>query len=72
MSYRFRSKEEREIEEAVQSTIMYANFAGHLQGPHSKPGEAVKAMPEETRELLRKVKPEHLQDTYMTRQFPNE
>lgn len=58
---RVRDQEEREIEQAVQDTILYANVAAHLNGPNSKPGEAVKAMPEETRE--------HLRDTYMTRQL---
>jgi len=66
---RVRSQEEHEVEKAVQSTIIYANFAAHLNGPNSKPGEAVKAMPERTRELLQKTKSHHLRDTCMTRQY---
>lgn len=64
---RIRSREEREIEEAVQDTIMYGKIAGHLSGPNSRPGEAIKAMPEKIRERLRKVKPHHLQDTCLAR-----
>lgn len=69
---RVRSKTEKAVEEAVQDAIIYGRIAGHLQGPDSKPGEAIKAMPEETRELLQKAKPHHLQDTCMTRQLNNE
>jgi len=49
---RVRSKTEKAVEEAVQDAIIYGRVAGHLQGPDSKPGEAIKAMPEETRNLL--------------------
>lgn len=61
MDYTIRSKKDREIAKAVESTIACSQFAGFLQDPagNGTPGEAVKAMPDETRELLKKAKPKH-------------
>lgn len=42
--------------------MTYSHVAAFLNGPNSKPGEAVKAMPEETREKLGDLKTRHVQN----------
>ena len=67
VSHTIRSKEDRKITQAVQDTILYSQTAGHLNGPNSKPSEAIKAMPEERRKFLEQVKQKHVQDTVFAR-----
>lgn len=71
MNYTVRSKKDREITKAVEETITYAHVAAHLQDPAGEgtPGEAIKKMPKETREKLKKAKAKHFQE--YPRKYPN-